>query len=111
MNKQKTRVKTTWDIRTYDVWGNSEDGYDVNNVFAAGEVTIACKIETNNVGTPGEFQSAYPSDYQIKKIFGVSCAIDTDGDDTTIYVSRARDRFPIGELHCTSHSSLSPIRP
>jgi hypothetical protein len=34
--------------------------------------------------------------------------IETDGDDVTIYVNRASDSYPLGELVCTSHDSLSP---
>jgi ribosomal protein L32 len=57
-----------------------------------------------------EFESAYPSDYQIKKLFGVGCKISTEGDDLTIYVNRESDNYPIGELHCIDFDSLSPIR-
>ncbi len=39
-----------------------------------------------------------------------SCRIDTDGDDLTIYVERERDGYPIGEMRCISHASLSPVR-
>lgn len=26
-------IKTTWELRTYDVWGNAKDGYEVNDSF------------------------------------------------------------------------------
>lgn len=82
---------TTWELRTYDVWGNKEDGYDVNDSFRAGTIDLRLKIQTYNAGLPGEFQGAYPSDYQIlKHVFSCDGAIETDGDDLTIYVSRAR---------------------
>ncbi len=109
MKTPKT-VLTDWDIRTYDVWGNAKDGYEVNDTSSRGSVTIRCKLVHNNPGTPQEFISASPSDYQIRGVFGVGCAIDTEGDDCTIYVHRASDLYPIGELHCTSHASLSPVR-
>lgn len=108
--KTKKTIVTSWDLRTYDTWGNSEDGYDVNNVFSAGSVSLRLRVERNNPDTEHEFLSASPSDYQIKRVFDVGCAIDTDGDDMVIYVNRARDGYPIGEMHCTSHDSLSPIR-
>lgn len=101
---------TTWEVSTYDVWGNAKDGYDVNDRYRQGDVTLRLRPVAYNIGTEHEFTSAYPSDYQIQKAFGVSCKIDTDGDDTTIYVNRASDSYPIGELHCISHASLSPIR-
>lgn len=105
-----SRIKTVWDLRSYDVWGNAIDGYDVNNSFNAGTVELTIRTTRYNPGTLQEFTGASPSDYQIKKVFGVGCRIDTDGDDTTIYVTRASDSYPIGEMHCMSHESLSPVR-
>jgi hypothetical protein len=104
-------VDTTWFFRTYDVWGDAENGYEVNDTFRAGEVTIRCAIERNNPDTPQEFLSAFPSDSQIRRAFSLRrVKIETDGDDLHIYVKRARDGYPCGEMHCTSHDSLSPIR-
>jgi hypothetical protein len=104
-------IETTWEIRTYDVWGNAKDGYEVNDTYRAGEVTIRCKIEVNNPGTPQEFLSASPSDSQIRRALSLRrFKIETDGDDLHIYVNRAKDSYPCGELYCTSHESLSPIR-
>lgn len=104
-------IQTVWEVATYDVWGNSKEGFDVNNVYRNGEITIRCKPERYNIGTEREFVSCGPSDYQIKKVFGINCRIDTDGDDMVIYVNRSRDLYPIGELRCVSHKSLSPIKP
>lgn len=105
-------VVTTWEVWTYDVWGNARDGYEVNDRFCQSrEHAIRIPIETFNAGTPDEFQGAYPSDGQIRAAFGIGrIKIETDGDDLAIYVTRARDGYPIGELLCTSHASLSPIR-
>ena len=104
-------VETTWELRSYDVWGNARDGYEVNDSFRDGEVTIRLKVEVNNAGMPGEFLSATPSDSQIRRAMGLRrFRLDTDGDDTTIYVNRQRDGYPCGEMHCISHESLSPIR-
>lgn len=108
--KTRKTVDTIWEISTYDVWGNADDGFEVNDVYRHGETEIACKVEVNNRGTPQEFLSAYPTDYQIKKVFGTRSRIDTEGDDLVIYVNRARDCYPIGELRCISHKSLSPIQ-
>ena len=112
MAKRRTlaRVMTSWDIRTYDVWGNAKDGFEVNDVFSSGSVELELIVERHNIGTSQEFASAYPSDSQLKHALGVRCHIETDGDDLTIYVNRSRDNYPLGELHCTSHASLSPIR-
>jgi hypothetical protein len=105
-----TILDTTWELWRYDVWGNKKDGYEVNdrNCFNR-DYPIKLKIEVNNLGSQHEFFSAYPSDYQIKKAFGVNCKIDTSGDDTSIYIERASDGYPLGEMFCTSNKSLSPI--
>jgi len=107
--KPKT-IKTTWRMWTYDVWGNAKDGYDVNDRYSHGLIELRLKVIRNNVGTPLEFVSAYPTEYQLKKIFGVRCELDIDGDDREIRVDRASDSYPIGELNCESHESLSPIK-
>jgi hypothetical protein len=110
MKTNKT-VKTTWELWSYDVWGNKTDGYDVNDRSCFNrEYPINLKIELNNPDSAFEFESAYPSDYQIKKAFGVGCNIDVSGDDVSVYVNRDSDGYPIGEMFCTSHESLSPIR-
>lgn len=162
-SKPAGSLKTIWSLRTYDVWGNAKDGYEVNDSWDAGEVELRIPQTRHNIGlamltyrcrdigygvesgncwgewgetdsagkrefrrTDGtvlylfpdevlkdesrEFISAYPSDRQIKRAFGVTCRIDTDGDDLTIYVTRERDGYPIGEMHCESHESLSPVR-
>ncbi len=109
--KSKTDIITTiWELSTYDVWGNAKDGYDVNDVYRQGEVTIRLKVVRNNPGMSGEFLSAYPSDYQLGKLFGTRAKLDTDGDDTNVYVRRSSDSYPLGQLTCVSHASLSPIR-
>lgn len=106
-----TFIETTWELRTYDVWGNAKDGFEVNDTRSAGEVSIRCRVEVNNAGTPQEFLSAFPSDSQIRRALSLRrFQIETDGDDLHIYVNRARDNYPCGEMYCTSHDSLSPIR-
>lgn len=103
-------IKTQWDLRTYDVWGNKRDGYDANDSYWAGSVTLQLTIETANVGTDRAFDFAFPSDRAIQRVFGVRCKLDISGDDIDVYINRESDGFPIGEMHCTSHESLSPIR-
>ena len=108
----KRTITTTWEYATYDVWGNAKDGYEVNDVYRRREpVTLVLDVQTYNQGMAGEFDSAMPTDRQLRRVFGLGrIQLDTDGDDLTIYVRRMRDDYPIGELHCTSHESLSPIR-
>ena len=109
--RKTPRLETHWEVWTYDVWGNRKDGYEVNDRYCQSrDVEIYCTINKWNVDTPHAFESAGPSDYQLQQVFSVRCKLDTDGDDMTIYVNRASDGYPIGELHCVSHASLSPIR-
>lgn len=113
MAKLKPRtIETIWEVWTYDVWGNAKDGYEVNDRWChARAYPITLAVEPNNhPGTPAFFESAYPSDQQIRAAFGIRCRVELDGDDLTIYVTRARDGYPVGELICRSHASLSPIR-
>lgn len=109
---KKQTIKTVWEIRTYDVWGNARDGYEVNNSFVVNrDYPITLKVTTNNKGTAQEFLSAYPTDRQIRKALNLrSIQIDLAGDDLAIYANRASNGYPLGELHCVSHESLSPIR-
>lgn len=104
-------IETVWELSTYDVWGNAKDGYDVNDRYIRDRaLVIRCKVETLNAGTDAAFDSASPSHYQLGRIFGTRAALDTDGDDLDIYVRRASDGYPLGQLVCVSHESLSPIR-
>jgi hypothetical protein len=111
MTKRHRYIETTWKAWTYDVWGNARDGYEVNDRSCFARVyPMRLRVNVYNVGTPQEFDGAHPTDAQIRALFGASCRIETDGDDISVYVTRARDGYPIGELFCSSHKSLSPIR-
>lgn len=101
-------VRTAWEVWTYDVWGNEEDGFEVNDRSCADrklELFIPSKVY--NAGAELEFRSASPSDKQLSDIFGYS--IETDGDDMTIYATNSKTGRPIGEMVCISHECLSPI--
>ena len=106
-------IETTWEVWTYDVWGNAEEGYNVNDRYClqhAYPLTLA--VVTNNPGTDRAFDSASPSDKQIREALGLveDASITTDGDDLYIQVDASEDGYPLGELSCMSHESLSPIR-
>jgi hypothetical protein len=109
---RKQYIDTVWETASYDVWGNARDGYEVNDVYRNHEeLHLRIAVTVNNAGTPQEFLSAYPSDTQIRYALGLRrFRLDTDSDDIVIYVNRDRDGYPCGEIRCTSHESLSPIR-
>jgi hypothetical protein len=99
-----TIVKTVWAKTVYDVLRDGDDYY-VNNSFDDGEFTINCKVKDG-----GTFKYASPSDGQLKKIFDCTHRdIEVSGDDVHIYVDTDKG-YPLGELTCISHESLSPIR-
>lgn len=113
MKKTKREfIMAAFSVRTYDVWGNARDGYDVNDSFSAGTVTLRLPVEICNPGTPREFRSAFPSDKQLREALDVKprVRLRVDGDDTHIYVNHESTDYPFGELYCESHESLSPIR-
>jgi hypothetical protein len=107
-------VVTQWETRTYDVWGwgNGRDGYDINDVYPGPTVELEIPLTVNNMGTAQEFVSAFPTDSQIKESLGIAdeTKIEIDGDDVSILVCRFSDGYPLGELVCLSHESLSPVR-
>ena len=112
MHTTTRTVKTIWEVWSYDVWGNAEDGYEVNNRFCDHrEYPIDAPVTDYNMGTPHAFSAAFPSDEQIKEALRIQPyeTIDTDGDDMHIYVTDETG-FPLGEMLCVSHESLSPIQ-
>lgn len=102
-------VRTKWRKWTYDVGGSPQEGYQVNDRYDDGEIAIRLAVTTHNVGMPFEFTGAYPTARQLRRVFGVDCPIEVDGDDVRITVTRERDGYPIGELECTSHTSLEKV--
>lgn len=162
MSKKRTGklplLKTTWELATYDVWGNAKDGWEVNDTYRGRDVELEIPQTRNNAGrewhvchnpecksngrgvlthadvavaelTPDlqtdlcndcgcpvtmesqEFISAYPTEKQIREVFGLGREkLEVDGDDLHITVSRRRDGKPIGEMRCTNHESLSPVK-
>lgn len=103
-------LKTKWSIRLYEVWGNARDGFEVNDSFHVDDVELTLTKIYNNKGTRQAFISAYPSNRQIRKIFGLGKQkLDLQGDDIHIYVYLEKNGYSVGEMFCTSHSSLSPI--
>lgn len=104
-------VKTVWEVWEYNVWGNSSDGYDVNDKYHTTDITVTLPVRIANENTNLEFSYAELSNRQIKRLFNLGkMKISVDGDDVNYYVNREKDDFPLFELRCISHVSLSPIR-
>lgn len=79
------------EIRTYDVWGNEEDGWEVNNVF---------KLDTGELIVN---ETVWENDYELIQIVkGELDLLDLDDDgfeidgDTTLYVNHKG--YPLCEI-------------
>lgn len=72
-------IETLWELRTYDVLGNAEDGYEVNDTCVLDRAwPITLTVEVNNAGTPNEFKSASPNDTDIRAAFSLE-RVNRDG--------------------------------
>lgn len=92
----KTRRYQIW---TYDVLGNEEDGYEVNDRRKQHTADIVCQPELMNPGTPhkGVFYSPTPS--QLNKAVAATAPLDWEGeDDHTLYATCPKTGYPAGEL-------------
>ena len=104
MNTQKQ----VWDLWSYDVWGNADDGYDVNDRHCLNrEIEIEVKEERYNIGTEQEFGDFIPTDEQMHEIiseyFDVKLSdLEFDGDDMVCYINLEKDAYPLCELHLIS---------
>lgn len=106
MKPAKTKIRT-YALWTYDVWGNARDGWDVNDRYSHGTVTIACKRAIFNAGRPREFSTYEPTDRQLSRAAGFIGAA-WDGEPGGEHNGRAyggiyhaenpRNGRPIGEL-------------
>lgn len=97
-NKTLPRAKVRkFRLWTYDVWGNARDGFDVNDRYSQGYVTIRCKAKTYNAGTANEFTTYEPTDRQLSRAAGFS-RVTWDGSDGSFYAEATSNGEPIGEL-------------
>lgn len=87
-------------VRTYDVWGNARDGFDVNDRRSQGTVEIRCKLEVFNPGTESEFATWTPTDRQLSRACGFrGVSWDRSGDpDYTIDCEVSRNGRPVGQV-------------
>ena len=101
-HKAAGSLRTMWEVIIYDVrW--TMGGWQVNDNYSQGVVTLWVPVVRYSVGTEQEFKSAGPNDRQIKKVFGVRCRIDSFGDDLHFYVEQMTNGYPLGEMRCVSH--------
>ena len=82
------------------MWGNEDDGYEVNDVFCINRAVEFTQEEfVCNKGTNQEFCLWEVSEEELASYFGLhSSAWEVSGDDyTTLYVE-LEDGLPVGEI-------------
>jgi hypothetical protein len=92
--KTRTRIYT---LRVYDVWGNEQDGYDVNDTFTIGEVRIRCRAEVHNPGMPSEFIDYVPTERQLALAVGEKGLVWSGESDDVLFAETKRGK-PVCEL-------------
>jgi hypothetical protein len=97
-----------YELWSYHVWGNAEDGYEINDRDCyCRSVEVETTPHTYNKGTDKEFSDDLPANGQIMaalKLCGYlvhSCRLDMleiDGDGESIYITESADGRPLCEL-------------
>lgn len=87
-----------WTIYWYDVWGNDEDGYEVNDIWPRGTITFFAEESIFNKGTEHQFIRYHISDAAIKNELETNRELDIDGDSDIIYVNIASNGKPYCEF-------------
>jgi hypothetical protein len=85
-------MKHTYRLISFDVWGNENDGWDVNDAHYTG-----INIELDEDCTDKDIVKALKKCGYLKKTLKTK-SVRFDGDDYCIYFSDARNSKPEGEL-------------
>ena len=96
-------MKQKYKLYLYDVWGNTKDGFEVNNIFAAQISLDGSIFNTENIIIE---VSENDSDYQINR--KIKCrAIEWEcfNEDEIFYGSNKTNGKPFGELRPCSQTA------
>jgi hypothetical protein len=80
-----------WSVYSYDVWGNADDGWEVNDSFYVGEVTLADDASDADIITALKDAGILSKKAKVSNV-------DIDGDDDYITLNDKRDGMPLLEL-------------
>lgn len=83
-----------FDVFNYDVWGNDKDGFEVNDLFPQGRISLP---ESAVRGPDAELLTALREHNCFSGIRNRSIVIEGD-PDYTLYFHRAQNHYPLGEL-------------
>ena len=93
----KTQIKN-YQLWTYDVWGNTRDGYQVNDRYKQGTISVKVRETVYNPGTEHQFSTFQPSDLQLSRAVSAR-GCEWEGEAKyTLYATNKRNGKPIGEL-------------
>lgn len=99
MNSNKaieSKPTLTVNIRTYDVWGNAEDGYEVNDTYNHSTVEFDGTEDDLCSDTVGFLNEHYFTRYVAATALSIN--IEDNGDYLDITVESAEDGEPLLEL-------------
>ena len=87
----------SYELWFYDVWGNEEEGFTVNDQYCASrDFIVPTMPKTYNRGTPRQFTDFVPSDKEVLKALvdagelkesALTADITIDGDGESIYLT------------------------
>ena len=83
---------TTYKVCTLDVWGNSEDGFDVNDQFAAGSIELSAEMSDSEI-----LQKL--ADEGFLTANAVDCGEIDSSDDLFMTVQDKEDGRPVLDLY------------
>ena len=102
-------VTTIWKVSTYDVWGNCDDGWEVNYVFESDTplmVTLPLTAEKGSTPYVELPESIIREALNIPDDVSIE---DNMGNSITYFPECAETGKPLGELVCVSHFDLCPV--
>ncbi len=98
------------EVRTYDVWGNAKDGYEVNDSYRSGTHELPARVFVSNLPSAPKSldgsSASHPeivvhfevSEREILRLFGPGHEIDDSADSGGYEVVRRRDQKPVGRV-------------
>ena len=94
---------SNWELISYDVWGNIDSGYEVNDIYNTGRVVEIINDEDDNqVLDALKALDVVHADVTVDEL-------ELDGDEEVIYVNDAGSSYPMCELRLTEAESTGVL--